>query len=189
MIKRIHILGASGSGTTTLARELSQKINYKHFDTDNFFWVDTLVPFQEKRKVSDRIDLLKTALEHNEKWILSGSLCGWGDIFIPSFDLVIFLWLPMEIRLNRLLEREKLRYGENIKKDGNEYERHIEFMEWASKYDSGDLNIRSRKLHNKWLSELNCNILKIEGDIELEDKINQVIEYIENIEKQDINDV
>lgn len=76
MIKRIHILGASGSGTTTLARELSQKINYKHFDTDNFFWVDTLVPFQEKRKVSDRIDLLKTALEHNEKWILSGSLCG-----------------------------------------------------------------------------------------------------------------
>lgn len=95
----------------------------------------------------------------------------------------------MEIRLNRLLEREKLRYGENIKKDGNEYERHIEFMEWASKYDSGDLNIRSRKLHNKWLSELNCNILKIEGDIELEDKINQVIEYIENIEKQDINDV
>ena len=35
MINRIHILGASGSGTTTLAKELSKKLNYEYFDTDD----------------------------------------------------------------------------------------------------------------------------------------------------------
>lgn len=33
---RIHILGASGSGTTTLGKALSDKLRYKHFDTDNY---------------------------------------------------------------------------------------------------------------------------------------------------------
>jgi adenylate kinase family enzyme len=33
MIQRIHILGASGSGTTTLGRALGEHLQYPHFDT------------------------------------------------------------------------------------------------------------------------------------------------------------
>ena len=55
MIKRIHIVGASGSGTTTLAKELGKELNYKHFDTDNFFWVKTHPPYQQKTQVEERI--------------------------------------------------------------------------------------------------------------------------------------
>jgi cytidylate kinase len=31
--------------------------------------------------------------------VLSGSLAGWGDALTLSFDLVVFLYVPMEVRL------------------------------------------------------------------------------------------
>lgn len=32
MKNRVHIFGASGSGTTTIAKAVSEKLNYKHFE-------------------------------------------------------------------------------------------------------------------------------------------------------------
>ncbi len=34
---RIHIFGASGSVTTTLGNQLAKKLNYKHFDNDEYY--------------------------------------------------------------------------------------------------------------------------------------------------------
>ena len=92
-INRIHIVGASGSGTTTLAKALSKKEGFKHFDTDDYFWMETDPKFQEKRPVEERLRLLNRAFRECDRWVLSGSLCGWGDSLIPYFDLVIFLKL------------------------------------------------------------------------------------------------
>jgi adenylate kinase family enzyme len=36
MIHRIHILEASGSGTTTLGRALAEHLQHPHFDTDDY---------------------------------------------------------------------------------------------------------------------------------------------------------
>jgi hypothetical protein len=61
------------------------------------------------------------------------------------------------------------------------YKAHLEFVEWASKYDKGDINMRSKALHNAWLSELKCHILKIEEDIDLEEKLQRVLEVLETV--------
>lgn len=183
MINRIHILGASGSGTSTLARALSEKSDYIHFDTDDYFWKPTNPPFQYKREIKERQDLLRTDLENNEKWILSGSLCGWGDIFIPYFDLVIYLWIPEDLRIARLIEREKKRYGEKIELDGPMYNNHKEFINWASQYDVGDMSIRSKMLHQKWISELPCKVIKLEGILEIEEKVNRVLSFMNNFKR------
>ena len=42
MIRRIHILGAAGSGTTTLGRALAERLQCPHFDTDDYFWLHLL---------------------------------------------------------------------------------------------------------------------------------------------------
>jgi adenylate kinase family enzyme len=179
MINRIHILGASGSGTTTLAQALSNKLDYMHFDTDDYYWKPTSPPFQEARNKEERQELLKADLKKHNNWILSGSLCGWGDFFIPYFDLVIYLWIPKELRMKRLKAREKQRYGELIEVDGIMHKQHKEFIDWAALYDGGDLTIRSKELHEKWISELPCKILRLEGIFELEEKVEKVLEIIE----------
>jgi adenylate kinase family enzyme len=91
---RIHIFGASGSGTTTLASALSAKHGHRHFDTDDFYWLPTNPPYQQKRTPADRQTLLAKALAERDSWVLSGSLCGWGDPFLSQFELVVFLVVP-----------------------------------------------------------------------------------------------
>ncbi len=136
--KRIHILGAAGSGTTTLGRALADDLKTKHFDTDDYFWIKTPIPYTVKREIPERVDMLGAALRGEPEWVLSGSLCDWGDFTIPLFSLVVFLWIPAEIRLQRLGERELARYGaEALSPGGWFHEHHVEFMEYAASYDSG----------------------------------------------------
>jgi adenylate kinase family enzyme len=130
--KRIHLVGASGSGTTTLGRALAQQLGYPHFDTDTYFWVSTDPPFQKIRPAEERHALLAPDLE-GAAWVLSGSLCGWGDVYIPRFDLVVFCAVPPDVRLERLKARERERYGAgSIAPGGRLRDRHEAFIAWAT---------------------------------------------------------
>lgn len=178
MLNKIHIFGASGSGTTTLGQALSSKLNIVHFDTDNYYWESTIPPFQAKRNIEERIKLLSGDLSRYDRWILTGSLCGWGDVFIPKFDLAVFLYIPPELRIKRLMERERKRYGEKIDKDGSIYASYNEFIDWASKYDTGDETIRSKILHEKWIKKLECRVVRLEGDLAIDQKVNALLKEI-----------
>ena len=164
MIQRIHILGASGSGTTTLGRALAARLQCPHFDTDDYFWLPTDPPYTHRRARTERAQLLMDDVTAHDCWVLSGSLCGWGDVAIPLFELVVFLWIPHDIRMARLRQREHARFGARILPGGDMYEVSQAFLAWAASYDEGGLDIRSRQLHDQWLSTLPCPILCFEGE-------------------------
>ena len=145
---RIHIVGASGSGTTSLAAELAGRYGHRHLDTDDFYWRRTDPPFREKRPPEERLASLRTTFQEAKRWVLSGSLCGWGDPLIPEFEVVVFLVVPTPVRLARLRAREIERYGRQaIAPGGALHEAHVEFLEWAGRYDTGDPEMRSRAMH------------------------------------------
>lgn len=110
----IHLLGESGSGTTSVGRQLEKLSGIRHFDTDSFYWQDSSVPYSHPRSESDRKKLLLEALPESGAWVLSGSLCGWGDFLIPRFNLVIWLRVDQNLRMERLRKRETERYGSTI---------------------------------------------------------------------------
>ena len=172
---RIHIFGASGSGTTSLASAIAEKHGHRFLDTDDFFWAPTNPPYQEKRPRDERLAMLRQALLNSVPWVLSGSLCGWGDPLIPEFDLVVFVVIPTPVRLARLSAREIERYGrEAIAAGGERHEAHIDFLEWAGRYDTGGPELRSRALHEAWLSALPCAVLRLEGDRSVGDQLTQI---------------
>ena len=43
--RRIHVLGASGSGTSSLAAAIARRHGHRHLDTDDFFWMPTDPPY------------------------------------------------------------------------------------------------------------------------------------------------
>lgn len=174
---RIHILGASGSGTTTLGAALSKKLNYPHYDTDDYFWKPSDPPFQEKRLVEDRYELLDSDLSIDH-FVLSGSLCGWGDPYIEKFDLVVYLHIPKDLRMKRLISREKMRYGSLVEKGGSMHQSHIEFIAWAERYDTAGLEQRSYQTHLHWLKSITCPVIKIDGAYSLEEIVEKVLEVI-----------
>ena len=163
MRKHIHIFGASGAGTTTIAKNVSEQINYLHFDSDNYFWRPTVDPYTEQRDKKECLELMKRDLHSADDWILSGSISGWGDELLPLFDLVVFVYVPMQIRIDRLKKREIERYGDRILPTGDRYKDSMEFIEWASAYDLGTKNGRSLVKHQSWLEKVDCPVVRIEN--------------------------
>ena len=46
---KIHIMGASCAGSTTLGNALAKHLNYPLFDSDNYFWEVSNQPYTIKR--------------------------------------------------------------------------------------------------------------------------------------------
>jgi adenylate kinase family enzyme len=181
-VPRIHILGASGSGTTTLAMALARRHRLDHLDTDDFFWQPTDPPFSIKRPADERLALLAAALDAAASgWVLSGSLAGWGDPLIARFDLVVFLFVEPAIRLARLNERERRRYGDAIAPGGPMHETHVAFMRWSAAYDSAGMEMRSRALHEAWLARLPGAVLRLDGAQPIETLVERVERFVTTI--------
>ena len=111
---KIHLFGASGSGTSTLGAALAQRLSLPHLDVDDFYWRPTNPPFVEKQQPAQRLLDLNEAMMESQGWILSGSLCGWGDELIPRFSHAVFLFLQPHLRQQRLRLRERQRHGDRI---------------------------------------------------------------------------
>jgi adenylate kinase family enzyme len=186
MANRIHILGPSGSGSTTLGENLAHVLGIKPLDADDFFWKKTPVPFSEKRPIEERLEKINQEIEGVEEWIISGSLCGWGDSLITHFTSVFFLWVPWEIREQRLHKRGELRHGkEALATGGVMHDIHTAFIDWAGKYDSAGLEQRSRLAHEKWMEKLpsRIQVMKIEGVYDRGILVNKVLSEIGNSRK------
>ena len=173
---RIHIFGASGSGVTTLGKALSAELTIEYFDSDDFFWLKTPIPFTEKQNPETRNTIVSQQLHATDSWIFGGSMIHWGENIFPAFDLIIFLYLPPKIRLERLKKREYERYGDEIIHHPERAQKFQEFINWAEDYDhnTGIAN-RTLKAHIEWLSTINTPLLEISGDYEVQEKMDIIL--------------
>ena len=178
---KIHIMGASGSGATSLASALCGRLSRTHFDSDDYFWKNK---YSEAWPSEVRLKNLAGELAKVENWILSGAIIDWGNPLIPLFDLVVFLSVPDEIRIRRLINREKERYGESILPGGEKHRDFVEFIEWAKRYEDGGTEVRSRYQQEQWLEDLSCPVLRIDGESSIEHNSEIVFDYIADCQQE-----
>lgn len=157
---RILIMGASGSGTTTLASALADRWAVPHADADDYFWLPSRPPYTRKRPVADRVALMEALFAPHEAWVLSGSLLDWGESIVAQSDAVVFLTLDPEERLRRLEIREAVRRA------GQEFDRAAweQFRDWARGYNDPTFAGRSRAGHEAWLETLEKPLLRLDSD-------------------------
>ncbi len=177
-MQMIHIYGAAGSGTSTLGKYISEKTGCHWMDTDNYFWLPTNPPYTIKRDVFERLALMKREFSKWDKVVISGSLVDWGDELIPLFTLAIRIETETDIRIERLKKRERARFGARIDIGGDMYEAHREFIEWASAYDNGGIDMRSKAKHDQWQKLLRCEQIELDGSNTLEHNFEIVHAYL-----------
>lgn len=178
MKKGIIVFGASGAGTTSIGKALAKHLNYTHFDIDHYFWEETPIPFTVAREKQTRIKLLLNDLQREDNFIMSGSICGWDEPFLPLLHLAIFVETPTELRIERIKKREAERFGARIKMGGDMYEEHMDFIEWAKNYDIAGTDQRSKALHEQWMQNLSCKVVRLNGDITIADNVAFIMKYI-----------
>lgn len=103
------------------------------------------------------------------------------DELIPLFTLAIRLVTDTEIRTTRLKEREKQKFGDRIMPGGDMYTHHMEFIEWARKYDTGSVNMRSKAKHDEWQKLLMCKQIVINGADDLGENFKKVQEKMNSV--------
>lgn len=174
----IHLYGASGSGTSTIGRLISDACGYFFMDTDDYFWEATDPPYQIKRNASDRIALMRNDIAGHDRVVISGSLVDWGDELIPLFTLAIRVETDTAIRIERLKKREREHFGSRIDAGGDMYKNHQEFIDWAASYDTGDLNMRSKAKHDEWQKQLQCRVILLDGSLPVEKNLEIIRQYL-----------
>ncbi|MGR9276936.1 ATP-binding protein [Rhizobium leguminosarum] len=154
----IHVMGASGSGTTSLGRALAERLDIAHLDTDDFFWVPTDPPFTTPRNADERIRLQLEEAARHDGWVLSGSALKWGRPIEP-----------------RILARELARYGSRIGPGGDMAAKSGEFLEWAASYDTAGPERRSLASHEQWLETQTAPVLRLDSSLGIDDLAAEVL--------------
>lgn len=181
---KIIIFGASGAGASTLAKTLARENGYEQLDADHYYWLKTERPYETKRDPAERNKLFLEDLHQHDKVVVAGSVFNWDPAIAGMFDLAVFLWLPPDIRMQRLILREKQRYGSLLESDPWLKKESAAFIDWASRYDEPGFSGRSLTLHKKQIAQLKIPVLEISGDFPLAERLQRVQEKLAAIKSQ-----
>ena len=124
MLGRVGITGAAGCGATTLGAALATRLGAVHIDTDDHYWVATDPPYQIKREEPKRLSRIRAEQARTGRWVISGTLDRWAEPVTADAELIVFLDVPTDVRLERLRRRERVRFGDMILPGGAMHETH-----------------------------------------------------------------
>jgi GTPase SAR1 family protein len=130
-VPKIVVVGTSGSGKTTVARELARRHGVPHVELDALFhgpnWAET--PAEEfRRRVAAATD--------GDGWVVDGNYeSKLGDLVLGRADTVVWLDLPLRVALARVTRRTvgRIRTGEELW-SGNRESWRGGFFGWESMF-------------------------------------------------------
>jgi len=153
---RIHILGASGSGTSTLGTALARRLQVPHTDADSLHWVPTDPPYTTPRPPDDRQALLLRTLPVAGHWVFSGAA------------------------MTRLRRREAARFGARILPGGDMATINAAFIAWAEAYDTAGSLRRGLITHEAWLADQLAPVLRLDSLAPVEQLVAAVLSRTES---------
>ena len=130
-MKRVLVIGPGGSGKSTFARRLGQRLGLEVKHLDSFYWrAGWTKPSNE--------DWLKTVNEliSGETWIIDGNYSGTLAQRIERCDTVIFLDMPRLLCMWRITKRRVI-YRNRSRPDmaeGCSEKLDLEFISWVWNY-------------------------------------------------------
>ena len=107
-LRRIVVVGSSGAGKTTWARELAAEMGCRHIELDELFWGPgwSVKPLDEFRR------LVAEAIA-DEAWVCDGNYRAVRDLVWPRAQAVVWLNLGFARVVGRSLRRTRRRIAGN----------------------------------------------------------------------------
>lgn len=101
-MKRIVVVGISGAGKTTLARELSMRLGLPHVELDS-------IAHRRGFESTPRSQFISEVSEaaSRPEWVIDGNYTSWGtmETLWPRADTFVWLDLPKSVVMRRVLRR------------------------------------------------------------------------------------
>ena len=171
----IMIIGPSGSGKTTLGKAVAEKLGYPYLDVDDYIWrQDTVEPYTQMYTREEKISRLSNDIEPYEHFVMAGSMSSFHYAFDDKFEMMVFLYVEPDIRVQRVHNRTIERFGERVLEGGDMYESHIKFLEENPRYESdGSPNLSEQR---EWMKNMPCVKIELDGTKSIESNAKIIVE-------------
>lgn len=174
---KITISGPPGSGTTTVAKILSQKLNIPLISAGEMFRKlarergMTVDEFGRYAESNSEIDLLidkmqKQTAESCESCVVEGRLSGW---MVENASLKVLIFAKDDVRYRRIAKRENKSFEvakmETINREEIEKERYMKYYSInIDDWSIYDLIINSDRFHPEEIVSIIISALSFKGD-------------------------
>ena len=167
----ICVCGLNGSGKTTLGKTLSQKANFYHFDTEDFYFDKSNSNPYSASRTRDQVEaMLFEEIQKHPQFIFTAVNGDFGKRISSAYKLVVYLAVPLDERMRRVKQRALDKFGDRVLEGGDMYEQEQKFFEFCAK--------RSDEKIIQWLDTLSCPVLRLDGTDTIENNISKINLYI-----------
>ncbi|MDR1263581.1 MAG: AAA family ATPase [Oscillospiraceae bacterium] len=154
----IIVFGANGSGKTTLGRELARILGFKHMDHETYAFAESEIPYTNERSHDEKIKLMLADIYKSHGFVLSSVTGDFGKEIESLYDFAVYIEAPLELRIDRVAQRNIERFGDRAREGGDMYEQQQKFVEFVA----------SRPLSRieRWAETLSCPVVRVDGTID-----------------------
>lgn len=169
----IAIVGANGSGKTTLGKHLAGLIGYKHMDVEAYYFKESAIPYANPRTREEVQELMLTDIKKYNHFVLSSVNCDYGREINSFYNCVIYIKVPLDIRLERVRKRSVDKFGIRVLEGGDMYEQEHKFFDFVAS--------RTMDKTDTWLQSIECPIIYIDGTETITKNAEMLKEKIKNL--------
>lgn len=155
MPKGIIVFGLNGCGKSTIGKELANLLNYKHMDIEDYYFMESEIPYSIERTREDCLNLMLDDIKKHENFVMSAVTGDFGEEIVSMYGLGVFITAPHAIRMERVEQRAINKFGDRVKEGGDMYQSEKAFMDFVK--------TRTLTKVEKWSETLKCPILHVDG--------------------------
>lgn len=155
----IVLVGLNGSGKSTLAKYAAQKFGFDLLEVEDY-WFEKQYDYQNPRNALDASQLMMNAIAQSTKgFIIGGNISSFSKALESHLSLIVYVDVEKEIRIQRVIQRDKERYG-SLEKGTSLYHTRQDFLTFVQ--------LRTADTIISWMESTNIPLLTIDGTDTLE---------------------
>jgi len=128
------------------------------------------LPFSKPRVKSVVQDAIILDINDHPNFIISSVTMNWCDEILSKLDVAFMVCTPLEIRLKRIQDRERKRFGTRVLHGGDMYEQQLKFRNMVL--------ARQERVVEESAKRLKCPVVVLDGTVSVADNLNRIMGII-----------
>ena len=191
MIHGIAVFGPNGAGKSSITHALAKTLAYAEMDVEDYYFPEQRVsrrralereaapmlhsgalPFSRPRTKEEVQSNILHDLAENSRFIISGVTMNRCGEILAKIEIALWVRAPLELRLQRIGEREERRFGARVLPGGDMYEQQKAFREMVENRDPGTVEQTALRLR--------CPVYPLDGTLPVEENVARILAYLGN---------
>lgn len=173
----IIVCGLNGAGKSTLGRALAEKLHFHFIDNEDLYFpkTDPENIFSSPRTRSEVENLLFQEIKKHENFVFASVKGDYGERIYPYFQYVVLIDVPKNIRMERVRNRSFQKFGDRMLSGGDLHGQEERFFALVES--------RAEDMVEKWVKELSCPVIRVDGTRPIEENVGFIIGLLENVRR------